>query len=102
MTRDPLRVVLQRRAGLEIATIDAWWRTNRSSSPDGFLSELEAVLQALALLPNLGPPARSTRIEGARRVLLAKTQHYVYYREVGDTIQVLAVWHTSRGTSPGL
>ena len=94
MTRAALPIVLERRASLEIEAIDSWWRTNRTAVPDAFLSELE--------LPELGVPARSTRLEGVRRILLAKTRHHVYYRVAADSIQVLAVWHTSRGHSPGL
>jgi hypothetical protein len=67
--------------------------SNRASSPDVFLTELERVLDAIALLPELGAPARNVRIEGVRRI---------YYRRVLDSLQVLAVWHTSRGKSPGL
>ena len=102
MTRAALPIVLERRASLEIETIDAWWRTNRTAAPDAFLNELERVLEAVALLPKLGATSKSMRVDGARRILLAKTRHYVYYRVAGDSIQVLAVWHTSRGQSPGL
>lgn len=102
MTREPLAIVFERRANLEIETIDAWWRTNRPSAPDLFMEELERVLDALAILPDLGASATDARIEGVRRVLLAKTRHHVYYRRADDTIQVLAVRHTSRGQGPGL
>lgn len=102
MTRDPLPIVFQSRARLEVETIDTWWRTNRAAAPSVFLIEFERALEAIALLPKLGPPAKNARIEGVRRILLAKTRHYVYYRETTDTIQVLAVWHTSRGQGPGL
>ena len=102
MTGELLPIVFEHRASLEIETIDTWWRTNRTTTPDLFLMELERILQAIALLPELGVPARSARIEGGRRILLAKTRHYVYYRRTSDAIQVLAVWHTSRGKGPGL
>jgi plasmid stabilization system protein ParE len=102
MTPEPLPIVFQRRASLEAETINAWWRTNRSSAPDLFVVELERVLQAVALLPELGAPARNTRLDGVRRILLAKTRHCVYYRRTTDTIQVLAIWHTSRRRGPGL
>lgn len=102
MTREPLPIVFEHRASLEVETIDTWWQTNRTATPDLFLMELERMLQAIALLPELGAPARNTRVEGVRRILLAKTRHYVYYRKAIDTIQVLAVWHTSRGKGPGL
>ena len=62
MNREPLPVVLQRRASLELETIDQCWRTNRTLAPDLFLDELERVLQAVALLPGLGPPAKNVRL----------------------------------------
>ena len=95
-------LVFQRRASLEVETIDAWWQTNRTSAPELFLVELERVLDAVALLPELGVPAKNTRLDGVRRILLAKSHHYVYYRRTIDSIQILAVWHTSRGQGPGL
>lgn len=102
MTLAPLTIVFVRRASLEVETIDTWWRTNRTSAPELFVNELEQVLQAVALLPDLGAPAKSKRLEGVRRILLAKTRHYIYYRRTVDAIQILAVWHTSRGQGPGL
>jgi plasmid stabilization system protein ParE len=102
MTREPLPIVFQLRASLEVETIDAWWRTNRTSAPELFLVELERVLEAVALLPELGTPAKSTRLVGVRRILLPKTRHYVYYRRTADSVQILALWHASRGQGPGL
>jgi plasmid stabilization system protein ParE len=102
MKRDPLPLVFQRRASVELEAIDAWWRTNRTAVPELFLDELERVLAAVALLPDLGTRARDTRLVGVRRILLSKSRHHVYYRHVHDEIQVLAIWHTSRGQGPGL
>ena len=102
MTREPLPIVFEPRAKLEVETIDAWWRTNRESAPDLFLEELERALAAVALLPAIGAPARNRRIEGVRRILLRKSRHYIYYRCITDTIEILAVWHTSRGEQVGI
>jgi len=44
----------------------------------------------VALVPALGAPARSARLPDVRRVLLRRTQYYVYYRVVDNTLQVLA------------
>ncbi len=41
MTLAPLPIVFERRASLEVETIDAWWRSNRASAPELFLLELE-------------------------------------------------------------
>jgi hypothetical protein len=44
---EPLAVVLQLRAVEEVEEIDAWWRRNRTASPDLFLRELDARCSAL-------------------------------------------------------
>ena len=100
--KEPLAVVFQRRATREVEEIDAWWRANRSSAQDLFLTELERMLAAVALMPALGAPARTERAIGVRRVLLRKTRHHVYYRVRDETIEVLAVWHAARGSEPGM
>jgi plasmid stabilization system protein ParE len=82
---EPLTVVFQRRATREIEEIDEWWRANRPSAPDLFITELERMLAAVA-----------------HRILLRKTRYHVYYRTRGDTLEVLAVWHAVRGAGPGL
>ena len=98
----PLRIVFQRRASQDVERIDAWCQANQTSAPDLFLRELERVLDAIALLPHLGALAKHSRLEGVRRIVLAKSRHHVYYRQTVDAIQVLAVWHASRGQPPSL
>jgi len=97
---EPLAVVFQRRATREIEAVDEWWRANRPAAADLFLTELERMLAAVALMPNLGSPAASARLAGVRRVLLRRTRYYVFYRVREETLAVLAVWHSSRGTGP--
>jgi plasmid stabilization system protein ParE len=95
-------VVLQRRATREAEQADDWWRRNRPSSPDLFVTEFDRMLAAIVLMPTLGRPARSERAVGLRRVLLRRTRYHVYYRVRAETLEVLAVWHAARGTGPGL
>jgi plasmid stabilization system protein ParE len=99
---ESLAVVLQRRAIREIEEIDAWWRHNRPASPNLFLSELESMLAAAALMPTLGAAVRGERAPGLRHVLLRRTKYHVYYRVRGQALEVLAVWHAARGASPSL
>jgi hypothetical protein len=35
-----------------------------------------------------------------KRVHLARVHYHLYYRVRGEEVQVLALWHTSRGTGP--
>jgi plasmid stabilization system protein ParE len=99
---EPLSVVFQRRAIREAEAIDEWWRSNRPSAPDLFVTELESMLGAAALMPTLGAPARSERATGVRRLVLRNTRYHVYYRVRGQRLEVLALWHATRGTGPGL
>ncbi|HEY8089028.1 MAG TPA: type II toxin-antitoxin system RelE/ParE family toxin [Polyangiaceae bacterium] len=97
-----LRVVFSPRAERETARIDAWWRANRTSAPDLFFTELRRMLSLLALSPALGTVAASERTPDLRRALLDRTQHHVYFRAQEDCIEVVAVWHASRGRDPGV
>jgi plasmid stabilization system protein ParE len=99
---EPLAVVFQHRATLEVEQADEWWRTNRPVASDLFRAELERILTVIAVLPTIGVRAKSERAAGVRRVLLKKTRYHVYYRVHDETLEVLAVWHARRGTGPGL
>jgi plasmid stabilization system protein ParE len=66
-----------------------------------FVEEIHAAFSLLEQFPLAGEAVHG-RIEDLRRVLLSGVQYHVYY--VADiaaaTIEVLALWHTSRGTKP--
>jgi plasmid stabilization system protein ParE len=96
--KEPLPIAFQRRAAREIEAVDEWWRTNRTAAPDLFVSELDTMLSAVALMPTLGSPAKGERVPGVRRVFLRRTS----YRVRDDVLEILAVWHAARGVGPGL
>ena len=102
MTAPPLAVVFQRKAIQEAIDIDEWWRSNRPKAPDLFARELSRMLDAVALMPMLGVPARDARLVNVRRVLLRRTRYHLSYRVREDTLAVLAVWHTARAEGPSL
>ena len=65
--------------------------------------ELESAYALIQDLPLAGEAVPHTRIRHVRRVLLGRTQYYLYYAVVDErTIRVLALWHTSRGRRPAL
>ncbi len=80
----------------------AWWTKNRPAAPDAVVEDLDRVLGLLLAEPELGARARSTRLPDVRGVTLSRIRYHLYYRLVGDAIQVLALWHTSRGRGPEL
>ena len=91
-------VLFHLRAAEDAATIETWWRANRTSAPELFVRELETTLALVASSPTLGVlAAREEAFPGVRRVLMRRTRYHLYYRLVGQTLEVLAIWHTARG-----
>ncbi len=90
------------RADREISTANRWWRENRTAAPDLLKLELRRALDLIASHPQIGAPARNTKLRGVRRILLSRCRYHLYYRVTPDEIQVLALWHASRGKGPGL
>ena len=56
----------------------------------------------IALQPGVGARAVNARLAGVRRVHLSRVHYHLYYRVRSDPggVEILALWHTSRGTSP--
>ena len=76
---------------------------NRPKAPDAFVTELERALQIIASQPMIRARAINVKLAGVRRVHLARIHYRLYYRVTSEpAIEVLALWHTSRGTSPEL
>lgn len=93
-----LRLKTTQVAAQNIRKESRWWRTNRPKAPALFREELGRVFRLIAEYPEVGALADDPDLPEVRRVLLAATQHYLYYR-VNDgehRIEVLAVWSTSR------
>jgi plasmid stabilization system protein ParE len=80
--------------------LSLWWQQNRQSAPDAVAVELEQAFALLAINPNLGALARNAKLSGVRRIHLAKIHHHLYYRVREHTVDILALWHTSRGSAP--
>ena len=57
-----------------------WWRTHRTKAPTLFRDELRRVFDLIAAHPEVGALAEDTELSEVRRVLLAATHHYLYYR----------------------
>jgi len=99
-----LRVRSTRRAEKLIRDEARWWRQNRSKAPRLFREELRRAFELIAEYPEAGSVAEDMELSGVRRILLAATQHYLYYRpnETAEWVEVLGVWSTSRGEPPRL
>jgi len=96
----PLRIEITKAAQTQISVAAAWWAENRPAAPDAIREELDRILDLLRVQPEIGTIARRATLSGVRRVTLFRIRYYVYYRVAGDALQVLAFWHTSRGSGP--
>jgi len=80
----------------------AWWIANRPKAPDAFAEELDRAVRLIASQPEVGARAQNASLIGVRRIHLARVHYHLYYRVVTapQAIEVLALWHTSRGSNP--
>ena len=98
----PLRIEITDTAQAHITVAVAWWAANRPAAPDAISQELDRILSLLCMQPEIGARARRVKLSGVRRVTLTRIRYYLYYRAADDALQVLALWHTSRGFGPSL
>jgi len=89
-------------ADAQIREIDAWWRKNRTASPDLFLGELNESFELLAGAPQIGRLYRQSPVRDVRRLLLRATRYHIYYVAILGEVRVLAIWHAQRGVGPPL
>ncbi len=98
----PIHVV--RTAAAQIVAASAWWDSNRPKAPDAFHEEIERALQLISTQPQIGARATNIKLAGVRRIHLSRIHYYLYYRvrESPEVVEILALWHTSRGSGPQL
>lgn len=97
-----MKVRVTKRAQAQIDRAAVWWDENRPLAPEAFDEELAEAFSLLGLEPGIGAPVSNTRAQGVRRLHLARIYYFLYYRTRGGEVQVLAIWHTSRGSEPSL
>ena len=99
---DPLPVYVVSSAARAIRKAGEWWITNRPNAPGAFAEELQSAIQLIASHPAIGARAQNATLSGVRRIHLARVHYHLYYRVVTapPAIEILALWHTSRGLDP--
>lgn len=96
----PLEIKVSAQAFAQIEAAAEWWVRNRTSAPNAIRHDVAQILAVLSTQPGVGAPARRGRVPGVRRVNLTRVRYYLYYRVSGAVLEVLALWHTSRGREP--
>jgi plasmid stabilization system protein ParE len=96
----PIKIVP--RAAREIAEAWDWWQANRQAAPTALDEELRRAFALISEQPSVGARALNTKLGGVRRVYLSRVHYHLYYRFRSETeiIEVLALWHASRGSGP--
>ena len=97
-----LRYLIKARAQREITRAAQWWADNRPAAPGAVRIELEQALALLVEHPGAGTRVRTPRPGEVRRFLLLRTQYFLYYRVREQRLEVLALWHASRGSGPAV
>ncbi|MBK7767243.1 MAG: type II toxin-antitoxin system RelE/ParE family toxin [Sulfuritalea sp.] len=97
-----LRIKVSARAALQINRAAEWWAENRPAAPGAVRTDIGEAMALLARQPGIGTSYEGTRVRGVRRLLVGRIQYFIYYRATSDTLELLAVWHTSRGKQPSL
>ena len=97
-----LRVKVSARAALQIRKAAEWWAENRPAAPGAVRIDIGEALALLALQPGFGTPYEGARTKGIRRLLVGRIRYFIYYRATTEALEVLAVWHVSRGKQPAL
>ena len=90
------------RAEHEILKATRWWRDNRPAAPGAIESDLNAAIGALIEQPGIGSRVENARDPATRRLYLARTKYFVYYRHKGNFLEVVAFWHSSRDVEPSV
>lgn len=101
---DPRAIILAPRAARAIEKASAWWAEHRPAAPQAFKEELDRALDLISTHPWVGVKATNVKLLGVRRIHLIRIHYYLYYRlsKNGKTVEVLALWHASRGSGPSL
>lgn len=97
-----LRVKVSARAASQIRMAAEWWAENRPATPGAVRIDVGEVLALLAQQPGFGTAYEGARIKGVRRLLVGRIRYFIYYRVTTEALEVLAVWHVSRGKQPAL
>ena len=97
-----LRVKVSARAALQVRRAAEWWAENRPAAPGAIRIDIGEALALLAEQPGIGAAYEGARTMGVRRLLVGRIRYFIYYRATQDTLEVLAVWHVSRGNQPSV
>jgi plasmid stabilization system protein ParE len=98
------RVVLVAEAEEQFRRAVEWWQANRGDAPTILVDEFEQAAVLLEEMPGIGPRFSRASSPGIRRILLRRSNHWIYYTTdpKHPVVYVLAVWSAFRRADPRL
>lgn len=97
-----LELFVSLRAARQIDRVAEWWAAHRPAAPGAVRKDLEAALAVLVEQPGLGVEVPQASCRGIRRFHVDRIRYWVYYRVRGKRLEVVSVWHSSRGAGPSV
>ena len=97
-----LEVEVTPRAAIQVERAAVWWVKNRPAAPDAIRIDFQEATALLARQPGIGARSSTERYPDLRRLYLSRVSYHVYYRVEPEKVVILAFWHASRGSGPGL
>ena len=96
-------VELTSQAARQLAQAREWWHAHRDKAPHAVDDDVSALFGLLEGRPEFVGRALE-QLPAVRRVHLRRIRYYAYFRIVdgGSRVQIVALWHTSRGDEPKL
>jgi plasmid stabilization system protein ParE len=95
-----LRVKISARAALHTRRAAQWWLKNRPAGPSAVAKDIGEAIALLSEQPGIGAKYEGARTPGVRRLYLGRIGYFPYYRVNEEALDVLALWHSSRGEQP--
>jgi len=95
-----LELFISRRAAAEVDRIAGWWAANRPAAPGAVRRDLEAAFALIVEQPGMGGEVTDASSTDVRRFHVDRIRYWIYYRVRGKRLEVVSVWHSSRGTNP--
>jgi plasmid stabilization system protein ParE len=85
-------LVFRQQARREFDAAGDWYEREQPGLGEAFLAEVDQVLRLIAANPTAFPEV----LDGVRKAVVKRFPYCLYFRTRGETIVVLAVFHSAR------
>jgi plasmid stabilization system protein ParE len=86
-------IVVRHKCRIQLNKAAEYIAVDAPKQADILLDRFEETLKMIQRAPKIGMSYK----KGMRRTKLGKFRYYVYYKETKTAIEILGIWHTSKG-----